>query len=64
MSRSRGLEGVMASEISLIWNEPCCQIAQFQPNNVRGAATADEVAVGVHGVCALPLGMERDDRCE
>ena len=29
-----------------------------------GAATVDEVANGVHGVCALSMGMEREDRCE
>ena len=29
-----------------------------------GAATVDEVAVRVHGVCPLPMGIEREDRCE
>ena len=29
-----------------------------------GAAATDEVAVRVHGVFPLPMGMEREDRCE
>ena len=53
----------MASEMRLIWSESGCQIAQISDKR-WGAVTADEVAVGVHGVCALPLGMEREDRCE
>ena len=30
----------------------------------RGAAMGDEVAVHVDGVFPLPMGMEREDRCE
>ena len=30
----------------------------------RGAAMEVEVAIGVHGVFPLPLGIEREDRCE
>ena len=30
----------------------------------RGAATGDEGDVRVHGVFPLPMGMEREDRCE
>ncbi|EJK73299.1 hypothetical protein THAOC_05084 [Thalassiosira oceanica] len=29
-----------------------------------GAVKADEVAICVHGVCPLPMGMEREDRCK
>jgi len=29
-----------------------------------GAAREDEVALRVHGVFPLPMGMEREDRCE
>ena len=29
-----------------------------------GAATEDEVAVRVQGVFPLPMGIEREDRCE
>ena len=53
----------MASETRLIWSEPGCQIAQISYKR-WGAAAGDEVAVGVHGVFPLPLGMEREDRCE
>ena len=28
-----------------------------------GDAAEDEVAVDVHGVFPLPMGMEREDRC-
>ena len=30
----------------------------------RGAAMEVEVAIRVHGVFPLPMGMEREDRCE
>ena len=29
-----------------------------------GAATKDEVATRVHGVCPLPMGIEREETCE
>ena len=29
-----------------------------------GAATGDEVADRVHGAFPLPMGIEREDRCE
>ena len=48
----------MASETRLIWSEPGCQIDQISYKR-WGAAVGDEVAVGVHGVFPLPLGMER-----
>ena len=54
----------MASETRWIWSEPgCCQIAQISDER-WGAAAGDEVAVRVHGVFPLPMGMEREDRCE
>ena len=45
------------------WSEPGSWIAKFSAEQ-WGAATVDEVANGDHGVCALPMGMEREDRCE
>ena len=30
---------------------------------MRGAETADEVALRVHGVLSLPMGIERENRC-
>ncbi|EJK55774.1 hypothetical protein THAOC_24454, partial [Thalassiosira oceanica] len=33
---------------------------RFQLNS--GAAMEDEVAIGVHGVCPLPMGLGREDR--
>ena len=53
----------MATEMRLIWSEPGCQIAQISDKR-WGAAKGDGVAVGLHCVCALPLGMEREERCE
>ena len=44
-------------------SRPGCQIAQISAER-WGAATGDEVAVRVHGVFPLPMGMEREDRCE
>ena len=43
--------------------EPGCQIAQILAER-WGAATGDKVAVHVHGAFPLPMGMEREDRCE
>ena len=65
MSGSRVLEGVHGTinALDLTWSEPGCQIAQISAER-RGAATGDEVADRVHGVFPLPLGMEREDRCE
>ena len=40
-----------------------CEIAQILAER-WGAVTADEVAVGVHGVLPLPMGIEREDFCE
>ena len=47
----------------LIWSEPGCQIAQISAKR-WGAAAEVEVAVLVHGVCPLPMGIEREERCE
>ena len=49
--------------VSLIWSEPDCQISQI-PFKRWGAAVEVEVAARVDGVCPLPMGMEREDRCE
>ena len=53
----------MASETHWIWSEPGCQIAQIL-DEPWGAAAEDEVAARVHGDLPLPMGMEREDRCE
>ena len=47
----------------LIWSEPDCQIAQVSAERWGDAAEV-EVAAHVDGVCPLPMGMEREDRCE
>ena len=49
--------------VSLIWSEPDCQISQI-PFKRWGAVVEVEVAARVDGVCPLPMGMEREDRCE
>ena len=54
----------MASETRWIWSEPSSSIAQISARR-WGAATGDEVAVLVFMVFfLLPLGMEKEDRCE
>ena len=42
---------------------PGCWSAQIS-HEQRGTAMEVEVAIGVHGVFPLPLGIEREDRCE
>ena len=39
-------------------------IAQISAVERWGAARGDEVVVCVDGVFPLPMGMEREDRCE
>ena len=64
MIGSTDLEGVPDSITARwIWSGPGCQIAEISAER-RGAAAGDEVAARVHGVCPLPMGMEREDRCE
>ena len=53
----------MAPITRLIWSAPGCKIAQISAKR-WGAARGDEVAVGVQGVSPLPMGIEREDRCE
>ena len=56
--------GFGVSQAHWIWSEPGCWIVQIS-NERRGAAATDEVDVRVlHGVFPLPMGMEREDRCE
>ena len=66
MSMSIDLEGVHgttnASDFECA-RVPGCWIAQISTEQ-WGAAMGDEVATGVHGVFPLPMGMEREDRCE
>ena len=54
----------MAPETSQILSVPgfwwSAQISAEQWVALKG----DEVATGVHGVFPLPMGMEREDRCE
>ena len=66
MSDQLGLwawKGSKASEMCLILSEPGCWIAQISDEQ-WSAAGGDEVAARVHGVFPLPMGMEREDRCE
>ena len=44
-------------------SQPGCKIARISDKR-RGAAPGDEVAIHVHGVLPLPMGIEREDRCE
>ena len=53
----------MALETCWILSEPGGQIAQISARR-WGAAREDEVAIRVHGVFPLSMGMEREDRCE
>ena len=53
----------MASKISWIWSEPGREIVQISAER-WGAAPGDEAAARVHGACPLPMGIEREDRCE
>ncbi|EJK54510.1 hypothetical protein THAOC_25857, partial [Thalassiosira oceanica] len=39
----------------------CCWIAQISSEQL-GAAMEDEVAIRVHGVCPLSMGIAREDR--
>ncbi|EJK71474.1 hypothetical protein THAOC_07078, partial [Thalassiosira oceanica] len=40
----------------------CCRIAQISAEQ-WGAAVEDGVAIHVHGVLPLPMGIAREDRC-
>ena len=42
---------------------PGCWSAQISDEQ-WGTAIEVEVAIGVHGVSPLPMGIEREDRCE
>ena len=54
----------MASyKLHWIWSEPGISIAQMSAERL-GAATVDEVADRVHGAFPLPMGIQREDRCE
>ena len=53
----------MAAKMCQIWSEPGHQIGQFSAKQL-GAAAQDEVALRVHGVIQLSMGIEREDRCE
>ena len=59
----------MAAETLLILSWPGCRCARApDPPQISaqqwGAATKDEVATRVHGVCPLPMGIEREETCE
>ena len=47
----------------MIWSEPGCWIAEISTKR-WGAATRHEVAARVDGAFPLPMGIEREDRCE
>ena len=53
----------MAAETCLIWSEPGGEIAQISAEQL-GAATKVDKHCRVHGCFPLPMGMEREDRCE
>ena len=53
----------MASITRWIWSLPGCQIAQISSEQ-WGAAIGDEVAARVEGGFPLPMGIEREDKCE
>ena len=61
---SEGVHGIKNKlEISWIWSEPGREIVQISAER-WGAAPGDEAAARVHGACPLPMGIEREDRCE
>ena len=53
----------MAQETCPILSEPGCWIAQISAEQ-WGVAMDDEELTGVRGGFPLPMGMEREDRCE
>ena len=53
----------MALQTRRILSVPGCWITQISAEQ-WGAAMGDEVAIGVHGVFPLPMGMERESRHE
>ena len=57
----------MSSKIRWICSEPGSQAGReiVQISAERwGAAPGDEAAARVHGAFPLPMGIEREDRCE
>ena len=64
MSRSRDLEGVHGALNALDLERARLPDRPQISDKQRGAATVDEVAICVHGAFPLPMGMEREDRCE
>ena len=44
-------------------SQAACEIAQILAER-WGAVTGDEVAARVHVAFPLPMGIEREDRCE
>ena len=65
MSVSRDLDGRGPWHHKRVgfWSEPGCSITQISAER-WGAAMEDEGAVRFHGVFPLPMGVEREDRCE
>ena len=52
------------SQTCLILSEPVRLLDRQISDERWGAGGGDEVAACVHGVFPLPMGMEREDRCE
>ena len=50
--------------LDLEWAKQPAQSPRLQPNERWSAVTANEVAVCVHGVFSLSMGIERGDTCE
>ena len=53
----------MALQMCWRLSEPGCQIVKISSGR-WSAVTGDKVAFRAHGVLPLPMGIEREDRCE
>ena len=62
MSRSIDLDGVHGTENTLYFG-PGNRIAQISAEQ-WGTAMEDDLAIRVHGVIPLPMGIANEDRCE
>jgi len=62
LGRGGSVHGIR-NALDLEWARSGSWIAQIS-DEWWGAAAGDEVAARVHGVFPLPMGIEREDRCE
>ena len=64
MNQSKGLKGVHGRiHLSQLESEPGGKIARISAKR-RGAVRKVDKALRVHSCFPLPMGMEREDRCE